>query len=102
MTAVRQAFRQQAKACASLGSPLMECLMAGLTDRLTPGDPVSDKVLAWPGDPSSKADSVPLRLAGGLHALVLSGQDPDLAKTYADSSSDPTEEALAAIARHPD
>ena len=98
MTAVRQAFRQQAKACASLGSPLMERLMAGLADRLTPGDPVSDKVLAWRGDPSSKADSVPLRLAGGLHALVLSGQDRALAAAYSEPAADPTEEALAAIA----
>ena len=101
MTAVRQAFRQQAKACAALGSPLMERLMAGLADRLTPGDPVSDQVLAWPGDPSSKADSVPLRLAGGLHALVLTGQDPALAAAYAEPAADPTKTALAAIARHP-
>jgi hypothetical protein len=102
VTAVRQAFRQQAKACAALGSPLMERLMAGLADRLTPGDPVSDKVLAWPGDPSSMAASVPLRLAGGLHALVLSGQDPVLAAAYAEPAADPTKTALAAIARHPD
>ncbi|TAG24601.1 MAG: DUF2332 family protein, partial [Rhodobacterales bacterium] len=78
MTAVRAAFRQQAQACADLGSPLMARLMAGLAEALVPGDPVSDAVLGWAGDPRSGADSVPLRLAGGLHALVLSGQDPDL------------------------
>jgi hypothetical protein len=86
--AVRQAFRDQAQACASLGSPLMARLMAGLADGLAPGDPVADQVLGWPGDPSSKADSVPLRLAGGLHALVLTGQDPALAAAYADPAAD--------------
>jgi len=39
--------------------------------RLKGGDPVSDHILNWPGDPSSYADSVPLRMAGALHALRL-------------------------------
>jgi hypothetical protein len=97
---IRQAFRDQARSCAALGSPLMERLMAGLADRLTPGDAVSDRVLGWPGDPGSKADSVPLRLAGGLHALVLTGQAPDLAAIYA-THADPTGTALATIRQHP-
>jgi hypothetical protein len=98
---VRQAFRDQAAACAALGSPLMERLMAGLADRLTAGDPVSDRLLAWPGDPSSRADSLPLRLAGGLHALVLTRRTPTLTAAYT-SDADPTEAALAAIRAHPD
>ncbi len=102
MTDIRHAFRQQSKACASLGSPLMERLMAGLADGLQSGSPVADAVLGWQGDPSPSADSVPLRLAGGLHALVLTGADPDLAAAYADPGTDPTRVALAAIARHPD
>jgi hypothetical protein len=101
VTAVRQAFRHQAKACAALGSPLMNRLMAGLADRLEPSNPVAERVLNWHGDPSSKADSVPLRLAGGLHAMILTGQDPALAAAYADPAVDPTTAALAAIARHP-
>lgn len=101
MTAVRQAFRQQTKACAALGSPLMERLMSGLADRLQPGDPVADRVLGWKGDPSSKADSLPLRLAGGLHALILSDKAPTLATAYA-SGDDPTDTALAVIRQHPD
>ena len=101
MNAVRDAFRQQAQSCAALGSPLMARLMAGLADALAHGDPVSDAMLGWAGDPASRADSVPLRLAGGLHALVLSGQDPDLAAAYARPDADPTAAALAAIRRHP-
>jgi hypothetical protein len=99
VNAVRQAFRQQAKACAALGSPLMHRLMSGLADRLAPGDPVADRILAWPGDASAKADSVPLRLAGGLHALVLTGRAPKLAAVY-QTDTDPTETALAAIGSH--
>lgn len=101
MTLVRQAFRQQAAACAALGSPLMERLLTGLANRLEPGDPVADRVLAWQGDPSSSADSVPLRLAGGLHALILTGKAPALAAAYA-SGDDPTNTALAMIRHHPD
>lgn len=100
MTPIRQAFRQQAEACAALGSPLMNRLMTGLAERLQPGNPVADRVLGWQGDSSSKADSVPLHLAGGLHALILTGQDSALATAYA-SGIDPTPEALAALARHP-
>lgn len=42
-----------------------------------------------------------MRLAGGLHALILTGADPDLATAYA-SGDDPTEAALAAIRAHPE
>lgn len=100
MSAVRQALHDQSEACAALGSPLMRRLMAGLAERLSPGTPVADQVLNWTGDPSSKADSVPLRLAGGLHALVLTGQDPALAAAYG-AEADPTDAALAAIQRYP-
>jgi hypothetical protein len=99
-SAVRAAFHDQARSCAALGSPLMKRLMAGLAEALSPGDPVSDRVLGWPGDPTSRADSVPLRLAGGLHALVLSDEAPDLASAYA-NGQDPTATALAAIRAHP-
>ncbi len=101
MTAIRHAFLAQMKACGTMGSPLMAQLMGGLAERLRRGDPVTDRVLDWPGDPSSMADAVPLRLAGGLHALVLAGADPALATAYATPGTDPTDAALAAIQRHP-
>ncbi|MGI9394939.1 MAG: DUF2332 domain-containing protein [Boseongicola sp.] len=65
------AFRLQSEACTKLGSPFMGQLMSVLSEQLTSGDPVSDKVLNWSGDPTPSADSVPLRLAGALHALRL-------------------------------
>lgn len=66
-----------------MGSPFMQSLLAGLADGLTDGSSVAAKVLGWQGDPTGMADALPLRLAGGLHALVLTGQDPDLAAAYA-------------------
>lgn len=67
---VREAFRQQGVACAALGSPFMGRLMPLIGERLARGA-VAERVLGWEGDPSATADSVPLRLAGGLHALKI-------------------------------
>jgi hypothetical protein len=71
---IRAIFRDQATACAALGSPFMERLMGLFADRLTPGTPVSDHLFNWPGDPSIHKDNAPLRLAGALHALKLRGR----------------------------
>lgn len=79
---VRLAFETQASACRGLGSPFTArlCTLAG--ERLTASDFVGKTILSWGGDPSPGGDSVPLRLAGALHALVLSGNDRDLAAVY--------------------
>ncbi len=73
--AVRAAFAQQSNACAELGSPFMGRLMALLAERPWPSGAVTDAVLGWPGDPAISADSPALRLAGGLHRLVLEGDE---------------------------
>ena len=49
----------------------MERLCTLLADRLNPGTPLTDRLFDWPGDLGPRADSVPLRLAGALHALRL-------------------------------
>jgi hypothetical protein len=41
--------------------------------------PVGQRVLDWPGQPDARGESVPLRLVGGLHALVRWGSLPGLA-----------------------
>ncbi len=79
---VRRAFTQQASACRDLGSPFTASLCALAAERLTADHPVAEKILSWSGDPSPSGDSVPLRLAGALHALVLSGSDQHLAAVY--------------------
>ena len=83
---VRAAFALQAEACAALGSPFTARLCALLGERLQPGDAVADRLFSWPGDISYAGASVPLRLAGALHALVLAGRDADLARAYAGHS----------------
>ncbi len=80
--AVRLAFGQQASACRGLGSPFTASLCMLAAERLTAAYPVGAKILSWSGDPSPNGDSVPLRLAGALHALVLSGSDEQLASVY--------------------
>lgn len=98
--AVRAAFRQQSRACAAMGSALTARLLAGLAEGLEPGDPVADRILGWTGNPGPEGDSVPLRLAGALHALVLTGADEALAAAYATPGQDPLPAALDAIGRH--
>lgn len=87
MTGVRAAFHEQAGHCASLGSSLTARLCRLCGDRLDgPGD-LARRVLDWPGDPTSRADALALRLMGGLHALVLAGKAPDLARAYSDAEA---------------
>jgi hypothetical protein len=79
---VRLAFVRQATACRDLGSPFTARLCTITAARLTTDNSVGEQILSWPDDPSPNGDSVPLRLAGALHALVLSGADIGLASAY--------------------
>jgi hypothetical protein len=79
---VRASFAEQAPTCTRLGSPFMARLMALCAARLAPETAVETRVLDWPGDPRPGADNVSLRLAGGLHALVITGAAPDLTAAY--------------------
>ena len=60
--------------------------MRRLLHLLADGDlyPVTliNRLNSWSGDPAPNKDNIPLRLAAGLHALVLSGQDPALKACY--------------------
>lgn len=80
--ALPQALRAQARACKDLGSSFTARLLDLLADDLTPDSPLGPRLFNWPGDIGPSAASVPLRLAGALHALVLSGTDPRLAAAY--------------------
>ncbi len=79
---LRAALRHQAETCAALGSPFTARLLRLTADRLHPGTPLTDRLLTWPGDITSSGASVPLRLMGALHGLVLDGTDPSLAALY--------------------
>ena len=91
LEAVRAAFEAQAVHCRALGSPFMARMLPLIPDAL-PDGPVLDRLASWPGDVGPLGDSVPLRLAGGLHALVLRGHP--LAAAY--PPSDVPDHALRA------
>lgn len=71
--AIQDAFAYQAESCASLGSPFMGQLMNACATHVWPAGAVRDRIFAWQGDISPRGQSVPLRLAGALHALHLQG-----------------------------
>jgi hypothetical protein len=73
-------LRRQAAACQHLGSPLYAGLLGHAADDLLAGGPVApvlDGYLAAPG-----RSALGLRMLGGVHALVLTGQAPELAAFY--------------------
>jgi hypothetical protein len=98
-----QAFRAQADACAGLGSPFMGQLLTILAEHWPATGALATKMAGFDGDIGPAGHSLPLRIAGGLHALVLSGQSPELAALYpphAASDSDLRDGALAALHQH--
>ncbi len=73
-------FREQATACAQLGSPMYAALLELVADDIDAGG-VSTQVLAGhEEDPGPSA--LALRLAGSVHRLVLEGRAPELAGFY--------------------
>ncbi|MCR9214552.1 MAG: DUF2332 family protein [Proteobacteria bacterium] len=91
---VREAFKRQSEACLALGSPFVSRLCALSAERLCFGDPVSDIMLGWQGDASAVGDSVPLRMMGALHALVRSGDAPELTAVYPPGHEEISDEEL--------
>lgn len=100
-----QAFEIQARACAALDSPFMERLLLLLARRWPDHGGLARLCADWPGDIGPHGASLPLRIAGGLHALVLTGRDTGLAAVYPPQEcddSDLTDAVLRALARHDD
>ena len=81
-SAVRAAFARQAGWAEKLGSPFMVRLCTLLGERLDRTSEIGRRVLDWPGTADSFSDALPLRLTGGLHALVRRGDAPGLAGCY--------------------
>ena len=98
--AVRTAFANQVAYCRAAGAPVTARIAAALAILLdAPATGFARRIAAWPGAPL--ADALPLRAAGGLHALHLSGTAPELAPIYADAE-DINDAAIVAgvVARH--
>lgn len=81
MTALQDAFIVQATACESLGSPFMARLLRFLATDWPRDTKLAAKCDGFSGDIGPSGHSLPLRIAGGLHALRLS-EDADLAAVY--------------------
>ncbi len=82
--AVRAAFANQVAYCRANDAPITARVVAAIAGLL--GRPASDfarRIADWPGPPL--ADALPLRAAGGFHALHLSEVAHELAPIYADA-----------------
>src|SRR3954471_17978688 len=79
-SAVIEHFAEQARYCEAYGSPFMARLLEGLARDIEAGGPTAALVADWPRSP--RTDALSLRIAGALHAGVLSGRDPALAAEY--------------------
>lgn len=75
---LKNAFIEQALACDALGSGFTARLMRALPEALSAAPQLQARLDGIPGDPGPRGASLPLRLAGGLHYLHLSGQEPAL------------------------
>ncbi len=99
--AVRTAFENQVAYCRDNGAPVTALVCDALTDLLDGqrGGAVMARIRAWEGAPL--ADALPLRIAGGLHALHLRASEPDLAPIYDGAApSDAGSRVADALERH--
>ena len=98
--AVMTAFANQVAYCEAAGAQVTARVCAGIAAVLASEatGTLLDRVRGWHGAPL--ADALPLRVAGGLHALHLSGTAPELAALYAGEAADDAAVIAAVIARH--
>lgn len=76
----RDSFREQAEACATLGSPMYAELLGRMADDIEAGGVTAAVLEGHEDDPGPSA--LALRLAGSLHRLVLEGEAGELAAFY--------------------
>ena len=86
--AVRTAFRNQVRYCAANDAPITARVVQMIGDALdrADGNAFLERIRDWRGAPL--ADALPLRSAGGFHALHLSGTEPALSTIYRDAAAD--------------
>jgi hypothetical protein len=99
-TDVREAYGNQVDYCLANDSPVtarIVAAIAALMDAPAPGAFIA-RIRDWQGSPLG--DAVPMRSAGGLHALYLSGSAPELAPIYRDERADDLALVGAAVRSH--
>lgn len=98
---VAAAFDNQVAYCKASGATITARICAALRELIEREESgaLLDAVRKWPGAPL--ADALPLRVAGGLHALHLKGAEPALAAIYQDRQGvDDAAIVAAAIQAH--
>lgn len=83
---VRAAIAWQAEHAAMAGAPRTARVIRALLAVLDTDTALARRMADWPG--LSLADAMPLRVAAGLHHLVLSGADTRLAAVYSGTLTD--------------
>ncbi|MEI4508505.1 DUF2332 domain-containing protein [Sphingopyxis sp. CCNWLW253] len=98
--AVRTAFANQVAYCRANDARVTARVVAALATLLDkPTSEFARRIAGWQGAPL--ADALPLRAAGGIHALHLSGTAHELAPIYADSEDINDATIIAGVvARH--
>jgi hypothetical protein len=79
---MKRHFERQADYCSAFGADLTARLLRQLSNCICASSALGQRIFNWPGDPAPEADNLPLRLAGGLHALLLTGKARELALIY--------------------
>ena len=98
---VTTAFANQVAYCTAAGASVTARVVGAVLALLERGEQgaLLDAVRSWQGAPL--ADALPLRVAGGIHALHLKGAEPGLNAIYADQKgTDDAAIVAAAIQRH--
>lgn len=98
--AVMTAFANQVAYCEHAGAHITARVVAGIAAVLetAASGELLGRVRAWQGAPL--ADALPLRVAGGLHALHLSGAAPELAPLYRGEEMDDAAVIAGVMAAH--
>jgi hypothetical protein len=95
---VRTAFANQVGYCRANDAGLTASVVQAILDGIDGPGAFRAKLRDWPGKPM--ADALPLRAAGGLHALYLTGAAPSLGGLYAGEPVDAGPLVNAAIDAH--
>lgn len=99
--ALARAFANQVAYCRDNDAPITASVCEGLRQLIEGerGGAVMRRVRKWAGPPL--ADALPLRLAGGLHALQLAGEEPVLRPIYEGlAPTDVAERIAEVLERH--
>jgi hypothetical protein len=98
--AVMTAFVNQVAYCQHAGANITAQVVGGIAEVLGSGaqNELLELVRGWQGAPL--ADALPLRVAGGLHALHLSGAAPKLAPIYRGEAAEAARIIAEVMAAH--